>query len=177
MAFAFTGTLNFMRYKCILNERIDKKYDLVLCLEVAEHLEEESAKKFIECLTNLGDLIIFSAAIPGQGGQNHLNEQFPDYWLGIFNSLDYSLIDDIRPEFWNNQKIEWWYRQNIMVLKKNANPVEKIEHKFQIHPELYKRKLDEIVFLKKINDNMIQGKISPRNAFRTFIKSLIKIFI
>ncbi len=156
---------------------LNKKFDLVLCLEVAEHLEEDSAKNFIECLTKLGDLIIFSAAIPGQGGQNHLNEQFPDYWLDIFNNLGYNLIDDIRPEFWNNQKIEWWYRQNIMVLKKNATSSEKIERKFQIHPDLYKRKLDEIIFLKKINDNMIQGRISPRNAFKIFIKSLIKYFI
>lgn len=55
--------------------KIDKKFDLVVSLEVAEHLPEKSAKTFIETLTNLGQLILFSAAIPFQGGTHHVNER------------------------------------------------------------------------------------------------------
>lgn len=153
---------------------LNRRFDLVLCLEVAEHLEENASLQFVESLTKLGDLIIFSAAMPGQGGQNHLNEQFPEYWLGIFNSLGYELIDDLRPEFWNNQKIEWWYRQNMMLLRKNGLSNTKIELLTLIHPELYKRKLEEIHQLQVIQQSYLEGNISPLKACKLFIKSLLR---
>ncbi len=68
---------------------INRQFDLVISLEVAEHLPEDCAKTFIHSLTGLGPVILFSAAIPFQGGTNHLNEQWPDYWANHFNDNGY----------------------------------------------------------------------------------------
>jgi 2-polyprenyl-3-methyl-5-hydroxy-6-metoxy-1,4-benzoquinol methylase len=59
---------------------LEKEFDLVVSLEVAEHLPASAADQFVNTLVKHGKKILFSAAIPGQGGQDHLNEQWPDYW-------------------------------------------------------------------------------------------------
>src|SRR6185295_2140887 len=59
---------------------LERKFDIALCLEVAEHISEHAAEQFIKTLTVHSDVIIFSAAIPEQGGQNHINEQWIEYW-------------------------------------------------------------------------------------------------
>ena len=91
-----------------------KPFDLVESLEVAEHLEEKYAKNFIELLTKFSDIILFSAAIPYQGGTNHFNEQPPQYWAEIFKNFDFLCFDILRTENWDNEKIGFWYRQNTM---------------------------------------------------------------
>lgn len=162
-------------FKCIdLNQKfsLEKKFDLAICLEVAEHLEEKSAKVFIECLTNLSDLIIFSAAIPGQGGQNHLNEQYPDYWLKIFDSMGYYLIDDIKSEIWDNADVEWWYKQNMMILKKAGGVIQQQKLFFAIHPVAYKLKTEEVKILDTRYSKLISGKIPVLSAIKILLKSL-----
>ncbi len=91
---------------------------MVISLEVAEHLPKEKSEDFIKNLTNLGDLIVFSAAIPFQGGVNHLNEQWPEYWEKIFKKNDFVTIDCIRKKIWDNKKVNWWYSQNIFIAVK-----------------------------------------------------------
>lgn len=106
---------------CDLNKRLDIKeqFDLVINLEVAEHLKPERAETFVEDLTKLGDVILFSAAIPYQGGDGHLNEQFPEYWGRLFNKFNYVPIDLIRPQIWRNNEIEQtWVKQNIILFVK-----------------------------------------------------------
>ncbi|MFM6844810.1 MAG: class I SAM-dependent methyltransferase, partial [Dolichospermum sp.] len=98
---------------------IGKKFDLLLCLEVAEHLEEKYAHQFIKTLTKLSDVILFSAAVPNQTGENHFNEQYPDYWENIFKQFDYCFCDPCRKKFWQNEKVNWWYRQNMFLVVKN----------------------------------------------------------
>lgn len=63
---------------------LEKTYDLAVSLEVAEHLEPAAAADFIESLTRLAPVILFSAAIPLQNGYHHVNEQWPDYWAQLF---------------------------------------------------------------------------------------------
>ena len=63
---------------------VDKTFDLVVSLEVAEHLLPDSAETFIDSLTQLAPVILFSAAIPHQGGTSHINERWPDYWTKHF---------------------------------------------------------------------------------------------
>src|SRR5215218_5093516 len=56
-----------------------RRFDLVVSLEVAEHLASGCSETFVRSLTNLGDVILFSAAIPGQAGTNHINLRWQGY--------------------------------------------------------------------------------------------------
>ncbi len=89
-----------------------RTYDLALSLEVAEHLPETSAAVFVESLTRLAPAVYFSAAIPGQGGTSHQNEQWPDYWSELFARRGYAAADCIRRRFWHDPGVEFWYSQN-----------------------------------------------------------------
>jgi SAM-dependent methyltransferase len=94
---------------------IDKKFNLAISLEVAEHLDAQYADIFVESLTRLSPIILFSAAIPNQGGINHINEQWQDYWKEKFQRHNYLCIDKIRRDIWNNSNVYYWYRQNILL--------------------------------------------------------------
>lgn len=93
--------------------KIDKPYDLATCLEVAEHLPERVARYLINNLTQAAPLVLFSAAIPGQHGLNHINEQWTSYWQTMFQDRGFRRLDPIRRHIWHDERVEWWYRQNI----------------------------------------------------------------
>jgi SAM-dependent methyltransferase len=94
--------------------RLDQRFDLVVSLEVAEHLPPEAAETFVESLTRLGGVVLFSAAVPYQGGTNHLNERWPTYWAGLFRRCGFRAIDCLRPRLWRNLDVELCYVQNMM---------------------------------------------------------------
>ena len=96
-------------------QRTDKPFELTQSFEVAEHLYAQYAPNFIKLLTSLSDIILFSAAIPYQGGVHHVNEQPPAYWAELFAQNDYVCIDCIRSQIWNNESISTWYSQNILL--------------------------------------------------------------
>ena len=159
----------------------DKKFDLAISLEVAEHLKEESADIFIKTLTNLSDIVIFSAAIPNQGGQNHLNEQEPLYWISKFKNEGFDCLDVLRPIFWENNKVDCWYRQNSFLFTKNEVLKNKLEdfvtfNNFHlVHPDLLKIKERELIARQNNHKLIISGKKEKRfyyNLFITLIKSL-----
>ena len=56
--------------------------------------------------------MIFSAAIPGQGGTHTINEQWPSYWIDLFRKSGFEPLDCIRQQIWTNSGVEWWYAQN-----------------------------------------------------------------
>ncbi|MBU2592693.1 MAG: class I SAM-dependent methyltransferase [Patescibacteria group bacterium] len=128
--------------------KLKRKFDLVVCLEVAEHLDQKYAKRLIKTITSLGPVVLFSAAIPLQGGVAHLNEQWPKYWAELFSQRGFIIIDTIREKIWNNNKVGVWYRQNTFLyaqrdfLKRNK----KLEEEFKmtkpsllslVHPGMY----------------------------------------
>lgn len=94
---------------------VDRRFDLVLCLEVAEHLSESVARQLVSSLVSLGDVVVFSAAVPGQGGEHHVNEQWQSYWAGIFAEHDYVPVDIMRSRFWDDRSVEAYYLQNCLV--------------------------------------------------------------
>jgi hypothetical protein len=94
---------------------VGRRFDLVLSLEVAEHIPPEQAETYLDNLTRLGDAIVFSAAIPNQTGTGHVNEQWPEYWKERFEQRGYHVVDCLRRRFWSNRDVERWYRQNILL--------------------------------------------------------------
>jgi len=97
-----------------------RKYDLAISLEVAEHISEGRADDFIDTLTEASDVIVFGAAVKGQGGENHINEQWQSYWIEKFKQRSFVCVDIFRPRIWNDRRIEWWYRQNTFLFIKKS---------------------------------------------------------
>lgn len=100
--------------------RIGRRFDLVVSLEVAEHLPARCARGFVDSLTSLGSAVLFSAAIPFQGGHGHVNEQWPAYWAARFRARGYTLVDGIRQRVWDRADVEWWYAQNILLFVRDG---------------------------------------------------------
>lgn len=100
--------------------QLDRTFDLAITVEVAEHLPSSRAHTFVADLVRLAPAVAFSAAIPGQGGTNHVNEQWPDYWEAIFAEFNYRAVDCFRPHFWDDNEIEFWYRQNLVLFVSEA---------------------------------------------------------
>src|ERR1700753_1231 len=94
---------------------LGRRFDLVYSFEVAEHIPAAFADTFVDSLTAHGDLVAFSAATPGQGGEVHVNEQPYGYWRAKFAARGYAGFDAIRPQIAAEGEIEPWYRYNILV--------------------------------------------------------------
>lgn len=108
-------TENFVAHDLKMPLRLDRKFDLAVSVEVAEHLPESSAAGFVASLTQLAPVVLFSAAIPNQEGTHHINEQWGDYWVELFAKKNFVVIDCLRSVIWQNENIEWWYKQNLLV--------------------------------------------------------------
>jgi SAM-dependent methyltransferase len=94
---------------------LGRTFDLAVSLEVAEHLRADCAAAFVECLTRAAPVVLFSAAIPFQGGTHHVNEQWPGKWAALFQQHGYLPVDFIRKRIWQNDAVEWWYAQNTLL--------------------------------------------------------------
>jgi hypothetical protein len=94
---------------------LGRTFDLAVSLEVAEHLPAASAWGFVNSLTRLAPAILFSAAIPLQGGNHHVNERWPDEWAALFREHDYLPVDLVRKRIWQNDMVAWWYAQNTLL--------------------------------------------------------------
>jgi len=104
--------------------KLNRRFNLCLCLEVAEHLEKTCATTLIDTLTRLSDTIVFTAATPGQGpiSLGHINEQPPSYWRKLFMKRDFflneNLTEKIKKEM-AEQNIIWWLTKNLMIYEKS----------------------------------------------------------
>lgn len=108
--------------ECDLNVhvlKVDRKFDLCLCLEVAEHLEPQRAEALVEMLCGLSDKVLFSAAIPFQGGVGHVNEQWQSWWGELFRKYGFGAAER-QPDL-SDEGIELWYRQNIVLYERGAS--------------------------------------------------------
>lgn len=152
----------------------NRRFDLAINLEVAEHLAPASASRHVENLTKLSDVILFSAAIPSQGGQNHVNEQWPSYWAKKFADHGYVFADVLRPIFWQDERVKYWYRQNLfLVVKKGVQIDYNLLEQFRdpsvimdcVHPVIYGQKLASIERIKNLD---------IKAAWRYFVRKLSK---
>ena len=94
---------------------LDRRFDLVQSLEVAEHIAAEHADLFVDNLVRHGDVVLFSAAVPHQGGEHHVNEQPPQYWRERFKARGYDAFDWLRPRIADRREIKAWYRYNSII--------------------------------------------------------------
>ena len=171
--------------------KIKKQFDLVVSLEVAEHLPADCAEIFIDSLTSLGPVILFSAAIPYQGGVNHINEQWPDYWVSLFQEKNYVLIDCVRKKIWNNSNVAYWYKQNILIfversyLETNSylkSEFEKFENTDNsllsvVHPTAYLDTKIELLNTKlKLTEEIDPEKLSLRKTLGVLPKLITNAF-
>lgn len=115
-----------------------RKYDLAMSVEVGEHLPDNCADNLVQSLTDASDIVMFSAALPGQTGTHHINEQVPEYWAKKFIARGYVCIDCIRKQIWNVKGIDVWYRQNILLYIKE----EVYNSRFKDKLGVYKDKTD-----------------------------------
>jgi SAM-dependent methyltransferase len=122
---------------------LGRRFDLAASVEVAEHLPQSCGRQFVRCLAEHADVILFSAAIPKQGGTGHINEQWQSYWAAIFADHGYRAIDVVRPRIWNVREVERYYRQNILIyangagLMRNPKLLPTATPLDVVHPEQY----------------------------------------
>ena len=129
-----------------LREQVDlgRRFDLVICAEVAEHVPAEWADNVVDAICRHGNVAIFGAATPLQGGKGHVNEQWPNYWAAKFGERDFVAFDVFRPKFWDDRQVRFYYRQNTFVFAHRSaveplvgagyEPMSTIPA--QVHPEM-----------------------------------------
>jgi SAM-dependent methyltransferase len=96
--------------------------DLVLCTEVAEHLDARYADILVDNVcANCGRWAFFTAATPGQGGHHHVNEQPHEYWIAKFEQrglrLELETTRALRQEFSERLNTIWWFTRNAMLFR------------------------------------------------------------
>ncbi len=122
-----------------------RRYDLALSLEAAQYLDEDGCINLINTLVQHADTILFSSAVPYQGG-NNVTERWQSHWAQLFEDRGYQPVDLIRPRFWNDSEIPYYYRQNtILYVKEIGSELERLESQLasgkkawvldMIHPE------------------------------------------
>ncbi|MDY6919409.1 MAG: class I SAM-dependent methyltransferase [Pseudomonadota bacterium] len=167
---------NFIEfYECDLTKpfQLPKKVDLAISVEVAEHLRAESAETIVDTIVGASDVIMFSAAIPGQGGVDHINEQYQSYWCKLFVERGYTCFDLLRPVIFNDAEVGVGYRQNTLVyVKTNSDAMRKFEGYEPanlrmidiVHPGLLERVLTNgsknSVLMKRLIKNILNGSRS-----------------
>ena len=150
----FIPNENFQEKDLSSTIRINKKFDMVISLEVAEHLPPEAADIFIDTITELGPIVYFSAGVPFQGGTDHKNERWQSYWAIKFNERNFLPFDIIRPLIWDNDDVQTCYAQNgIIYIRKDFlpfinsnkfNPMrsDNIANLSVVHPKLFETQVD-----------------------------------
>lgn len=101
----------------------NRTFDVAVSMEVAEHLPEMIADRYIELLTQLSRNIIFTAAPPGQGGADHVNEQPPSYWIDKYQHHGFHYNENQskkwRDSWKSSGEVEGWYHNNLMIFQQS----------------------------------------------------------
>jgi SAM-dependent methyltransferase len=149
---------------------LSRRFDLAVCLEVAEHLPESASGPLLELLTTAADAILFSAAIPGQGGTGHVNEQWPSYWIERFQARGYQLFDVVRPLLFQDPEVAFWYAQNLMIF---ARPAAVEAGVVCIAPGLDSWRGAPIVHPRQLKTAINSQRIVPREWLQYGVRQLI----
>jgi SAM-dependent methyltransferase len=137
-------------------------FDVGLCFEVLEHLSDEAGKRIVGWLCGSCEQVLFSAAVPGQGGTGHINEQWQSYWARIFESNGFVADLTMRNKLWLEADIKPWYKQNLIVFRRRGaaapDPSAAGRHSGPldlVHPEMFVLKMQEKAALANFDANVI----------------------
>lgn len=158
------------------------------CPNDKEVIPEVSAEDLIPTLTNFLHVVLFSAAIPGQGGVGHINEQWPEYWCTLLEKYDFVVIDNIRWNFWDDPNILEWYKQNafLFINKKKLSAYPQLKKELlktkyppypAIHPQTWKRQNSVIENLQRrlvLRTTDIPLHLSIRLTCKSFLNAFKK---
>jgi hypothetical protein len=105
-----------------LLDTLEETADCVVCLEVLEHIdptyEQQALTNLVTCVD---DILIFTAARPGQGGVGHINCRSRDYWLSQLGAQglqqDTALEQKLRQHMQNGPHMGWFV-QNLIVMRR-----------------------------------------------------------
>ena len=154
------------------------QFEMTLCIELAEHLSEESGQKLIVFLTSHADAILFSAAVPGQGGTGHVNERPQSYWHKKFEECGFDCFDLVRPLIWCEGGVNVIYKQNMLFyvrrgsaayykLEQHENSINKVSSCYEldiIHPDLFLLKANKLKKRKARNKlSRLWARVSSNN--------------
>lgn len=136
---------------------LDRRFDLAISIEVGEHLKRESSTDLVRSLTNNAPVVVFSAALPGQGGAGHINEAWPKFWVEQFRKQGFEAYDLIRETTWGDDRVAPWVQQNGFLFIKEGFEVPPALEAYKIsgavpvlvHPVTYKRQLRKIAALQE----------------------------
>jgi len=156
-----------------LNEpfSVPQPVDLVMTLEVAEHLLPRSAKSFVASLAGASDLVLFGAAYSHQGGTQHINEQRHSYWGRLFGDCGFVPFDLLRPVFWGDPRICYWYRQNTFLYAKTNSAACSSLIAQGLAP------LTDVSFMDCIHPVLYEMKVHAQIAFRAHLADLLPSFV
>lgn len=99
---------------------LGRTFDLAVSLEVGEHLPPAASETLVDSLTSAAPAVLFSAAVPLQGGSGHINERWQHEWAALFARRGYLAVDAVRPRVWSDDRVSFWYRQNTLVYLKES---------------------------------------------------------
>jgi 2-polyprenyl-3-methyl-5-hydroxy-6-metoxy-1,4-benzoquinol methylase len=98
-------------------------FDVAVSVEVAEHLPGSVADRYVDLLTSLSEVVVLTAAPPGQGGTDHVNEQPQAYWIAKFAARSFLHVEELSARWrdeWKAGGVAGWYYRNVMVFKRMA---------------------------------------------------------
>lgn len=146
---------------------LGKQFGLVVCLEVAEHLSEDAHRTLIETLTKHSDIVLFSAAIPLQGGTGHIAERWPNYWSNLFCLESFNCYDLLRPRIWSCPDIEFWYKQNLLVFVRSGS-----ENKYSLHEKDSVREPHSLIHPEQFLWSLRREGVLNESSYRAHLSSV-----
>jgi SAM-dependent methyltransferase len=181
----FNGYSDVKFYKMDLNDGTllseflkGKQFDMAICTEVAEHLQPSSSEHLIKCLTSCAPIVIFSAAVPGQGGHGHINCADRGFWHQLFVKYNFKVVDSLRKKLRDNAGLAIWYKLNVLdYISTERETIKEVDViKNLIDSESYSSSL----FYKIDNENSINQAylkypvVKQYFQFRRFLKAILK---
>jgi hypothetical protein len=147
---------------------IDRRFDLVMSLEVVEHLPNECERVFIDSLVKLGPAVLFAGSAPVRGGIGHVNEQWQSHWVRSFGERNYAMVDCIRPVVWDNPEVAWWYAQDALLF---------VEENWLLqNPGVGKRRCRDTTMVDVIHPRLFEEVIDPnRMSIRKALGAIASI--